>query len=432
MAPKTSDVPRELLVKGVCVNDVVGCLKRLAEEFAVVNNPDDDEGQSAEAQALLPCINAIAAERIVTHRNKDVRLWAAVCLSEALRIFAPKGCIEDSDLMKSVILLFLEQLGGLANTGSGGVSADSQDLEALVKRLTDVSAFLLLFRCPEPNLLLKELCVTTMRVAGTRPELEATMVQLLVTVLSELEEVPGDALRELLAQLTPGLRAGFAATCVRKVLKTLKGGILPVSLSAWLHQNFSSSKPERLDPHARKDTEDEVLCETVLEIVKVDPTLVARLLPVLRDELRHKEDNRRRLRSTWLVGKMLSHEAASKRTGNVLSNDSAALLEPFLARLEDREENIRLVALEELGKALKGKSIEVSELARKCAPLLADRILDASENVRLIVIQIVDDATQDDRLHEIVSTSLTGVVERIKDKKTACPGIGFRHCCTRL
>ena len=150
------------------------------------------------------------------HPSSDVRLWAAKCLAEVLRIFVPSPPLErdrpgaksawqhflasPSDRgitipvpfllrMRPVLELFLEQLACLKDPNSPSYT----DAFGLLERVTEVRCFMLAFDCPEPEALIAVLVTTCLAVCrgakahtSVHGRLENTLAPLLINVLGEV------------------------------------------------------------------------------------------------------------------------------------------------------------------------------------------------------------------------------------------------------
>lgn len=420
-------------------------LTRLKEAEAVLARTDQGQGKPLEA-----CVKAAAADELLRHPDREVRLWAAKCLAEALRIFAPEPPLDDQRL-RAVLQLFLEQLLSLNDpTSHSYVHAFG-----LLERLTEIRGFMLLFVCPDPEELLANLVSTCLAAArGTGNEaaarLETQLAQLLTSILAEADDIPKTTLIALVEELMPRRCSSSAAGLVRRVL----GGLANRSAALPINDFLNTSLYADSDPVDGEDVATEgssklsqdrleaLLC-AIFELYVIEPSLVSRVIPNLHTDLQCPDPDRRRA-VTALVGQMLSHYPQSGSGSHLSSSPRPplALTHPLLVdrhrdRLGDADDGVRLTALEgcfsllEAAAALKGaerEGLERSAVAHRsamvaaaeaCRERLAERSLDPNDAVRLRAVEIVAEiASQSEAGLSLLLPVLPEMFKRILDKKS--------------
>jgi len=304
------------------------------------------QGKGAELEA---CVRAASADELLRHPERDVRLWAAKCLAEGLRIFAPEPPM-DSERLRLVLLLFLEQLGALQETSS----SNYVHVVGLLERLLEIRAFMLLFECSEPEELLNNLVTTCLSASRAGAEAEARLQEsnlatLLTSTLGEADEIPKAALVALIEELTPQRRRGPAAGLVRRVLGGLahRSAALPINdfLNTALYTLPSDADTLGGPGSALALERVEALLGVVHELFMLEPALVARVLPNLQADLQAANPARRRLVTT-LVGQMLAYRPPQGSLRNFLIVTHPLLADRHRERLGDADEGGRLAALD--------------------------------------------------------------------------------------
>ena len=107
-------------------------LQKLSEEL--------EEWEQTEEQDSLKAVAAVlGSAKLLRHRDGDVKLLSACCLSDVLRIFAPESPYENETL-KMVFELFISQLRGLQDDEGASFARYTY----LVERLAMVKSFVLM------------------------------------------------------------------------------------------------------------------------------------------------------------------------------------------------------------------------------------------------------------------------------------------------
>ncbi|CAJ1417138.1 unnamed protein product [Effrenium voratum] len=391
-------------------------LQRLQEAFAVLKQTQQGRGHGLE-----DCAHAVAADGLMRHPSSDVRLWAAKCLAEVLRIFVPSPPLE-RDRMRPVLELFLEQLACLKDPNSPSYT----DAFGLLERVTEVRCFMLAFDCPEPEALIAVLVTTCLAVCrgakahtSVHGRLENTLAPLLINVLGEADEIPRPALEALLEELTADRKAS-AAGLVRRVLGGLacRSAALPINdfMNKALFADGADMSQERLEG---------LLC-AAYELFAIEPALVARVVPNLQADLQCASPDRRRA-VTALVGQLLAHRHKGEDSLQLAS--IAGLVDRYRERLGDADDGVRMTALEGTS-AIMQSAITTSEehesdtlpssasAAESLREKVADRCLDPNDAIRLRAVEVITDvALASEAGLALTLPVLPDACRRILDKK---------------
>mmetsp|Transcript_23020 Transcript_23020/g.41567 ORF Transcript_23020/g.41567 Transcript_23020/m.41567 type:complete len:1383 (-) Transcript_23020:174-4322(-) len=415
-------------------------LQGLQEAYDVLMRTDQGSGAPLEE-----CARAVADDGFIRHPAKDVRLWAAKCCAEVLKIFVPKPPL-DAQRLLAVLQLFVEELELLAEPSGNSY----KHAFGLLERLTEIRGFMLIFDLEEAEDLLCKLvstCLSAAKAAGTEAagndvvlnRLETQLAQLLIGVLSEAEEIPKPVLSSLIETLMPRQLTSAAAGLVRRVFTGLANhsAVMPINdfLNTTLYSEDTMPEGEQAGGQDRQAVQDrlEALLCAVYQLYAIEPALVQRVLPNLQNDLHGVDPDRRRM-VTALVGQMLAH--APTGDDAPASHKTLALVNPimvdyFLGRLEDADDGVRLTALEGTSSILKtaaslsaggalhdaGHTALVSAAEAIPAYLLA-RCIDPNDLVRSRAVQLAGEiASESNKGLELLLPVLPEMFRRVLDKK---------------
>lgn len=384
----------------------------------------------------MACVQLCASDDFLRHPDSDVRLWDAKCLIEGLRIFAPEPPF-DARCLRTVLELFLEQLGALLEPGN----AAFVHAVGLLEQIAEVRAFILVFDCEDPADILLALVSICLRAArsGHCDHFEGLISKVLICVLGEADEIPSMALASLVDELGSAHRTPNAVNVARCVLDALAKRSVAVGVGDFLIDRLYMPLKSVDDVEGGTVSHQGPvlsLFRAVYELFVIDPFFIARVLPNLQADLQC-EDPDRRCVVTELVGKMLSHHAP---TGNRTTSEPPLfsthplLLDRYFARYDDADERVRLAALDSCGALIctasaatpgddsggaqyEVNSVDVVSASLRARQHLADRALDPSDVVRLRVIEVASEVASSAAGLQLLAPALPDVFRRIFDKK---------------
>lgn len=406
---------------GVARGEALSELKKL---FEVLSNTKQTD-QMAKV-ALNDQIQALTADELVRHPERDVRLWTAKCLAEALCIYAPKPPFDDAAQLRAINVLFVEQIGTLLDPALSDLGL------ALVERLASICGFMLIFDCSDQEELLIDLvdaCISVAR-SGNNERLEGPLLQVLSNTLAEADEVPKSVWVNLVELLTARGRASRGASLARRVLASLASRSAMIPINEFLNASLYPSPEEVSQPMQTSDarTQRDALLAATAELYAVDPALVARVMPNLQADLQCADADRRQA-VTKCVGQVLGQQPSSNPLKPLMLTNPL-LFEKFLERLVDANEGVRLAALDGVGAMLATAVIVVDEkgakhmntIVKSIAKALKIRCLDPCEEVRIRVVDIAAKTTQSLTGFKMLtqpdsSAVLPEIFGRILDKK---------------
>ncbi|CAE7910232.1 Pds5a, partial [Symbiodinium necroappetens] len=389
----------------------------------------------------LDSARALCQPSVMRHASPEVRLWAAKCLAEVLRIFVPSPPFE-TERFRPILELFLEQLASLnPSTQTYAYSF------GLLERLEEIRGFMLVFDCAASDvesliISLAKTCIGAAKAArqsgrigateDAQRRLEALLARLLSDVLLEADEVPQAVLEQLLEEIVE--RKSPGAAMVRQVLSnftTFKSQRVALPLNDLLNKSLFLSEDDQAELSQDRL---EGLLNATYELYCIHPSLVVRVLPNLHADLQCAKPDRRRA-ITAFIAQLLAHQhtdssgAASCGMALTSSSGIAGLVERFQDRLADADDRVRMTALEGASAVLQSvvatgcqeddpagsASMAAAESIRT---KVAHRCLDPNDAVRLRAVEICTHIAlaSDDGL-AFMLPNLPEICKRILDKK---------------
>ncbi|OLP88562.1 Sister chromatid cohesion protein PDS5-like A [Symbiodinium microadriaticum] len=409
-------------------------LQSLQQAFETLKDLPQGKGDLDSARALCQ-------PSVMRHASPEVRLWAAKCLAEVLRIFVPSPPFE-TERFRPILELFLEQLASLnPSTQTYAYSF------GLLERLEEIRGFMLVFDCAASDvesliISLAKTCIGAAKAArqsgrigateDAQRRLEALLARLLSDVLLEADEVPQAVLEQLLEEIVE--RKSPGAAMVRQVLSnftTFKSQRVALPLNDLLNKSLFLSEDDQAELSQDRL---EGLLNATYELYCIHPSLVVRVLPNLHADLQCAKPDRRRA-ITAFIAQLLAHQhtdsSGAASCGMALSSSSgiAGLVERFQDRLADADDRVRMTALEGASAVLQSvvatgcqeddpagsASMAAAESIRT---KVAHRCLDPNDAVRLRAVEICTHIAlaSDDGL-AFMLPNLPEICKRILDKK---------------
>ena len=157
----------------------------LAEELKATKQCEEGE-EPEEGGALAQVADALGSAKLLKHRDPDVKLLTACCLSDVMRIYAPNTPYDD-DALKMIFELFIAQLRGIDNPA--GPSFDRYC--GLLERLAVVQIFVLMLDLPCADELLVSLFEVLFESVAVdhSSRVESYVTEILSSMLQEMETV---------------------------------------------------------------------------------------------------------------------------------------------------------------------------------------------------------------------------------------------------
>ncbi|KAF2144245.1 uncharacterized protein K452DRAFT_246530 [Aplosporella prunicola CBS 121167] len=186
--------------KPIPVADLLRRLQDLSRELRDLDQED------AERSSLMPVAKELAAQNLLSHKDRGVRAWTACCIVDMFRLCAPDAPYTAAQL-KDIFMLFIHTIfPSLADPSS---PYNGQHIYVL-KSLAEVKSIVLLTDIPAANSLMLALFTVCFDVlsgpskAESGEELsknvEHHMTAVLATLVDEAQGMPGEVVDVTLAQ----------------------------------------------------------------------------------------------------------------------------------------------------------------------------------------------------------------------------------------
>ncbi|KAL4420139.1 hypothetical protein ABPG77_010355 [Micractinium sp. CCAP 211/92] len=351
---------------------------------------------------------ALGSPQLLQHKDKEVRLYVALCLCHILRLSAPDTPFSDEQL-QSIFELFNSVYSELDDPASPHFQLCLSTLETV----SQVKCSLLILDLPNWEELTVSLFSTLLDVVNEENAelLHGTVLELLRSMVEEADDLPQAQLDVLLTRLLPAHRTespaghSLAASLVQRTETTVQP-YLQKFLTALL-------TGARTDSELKGDYHS--LFYAIHETV---PQALLPLLPLLRDELEADGEGAKRGPTADLVARLFTQHPS----GATIIAEYPALLEGLLGRACDKEAEVRCKVLEHAGPLV--DACEGSE-ARQAAIVQAavGRLHDVDDGVRKAAVGAVGALLQ--RRPALASSQHTEgrgqvlgcLVARLRDKK---------------
>eukprot|EP00897_Mesotaenium_endlicherianum_P005452 jgi/Mesen1/4935/ME000246S04157 len=357
---------------------------------------------------IKPIAYALIQPQILEHTNKDVRVLAAACLSDILRIFAPDAPIPDN-VLKEVFKLFVAVFHGLDESSSPSFHRRVGILETLAKYKTCIVMLDL-----ECDALIQEMFERFFTIVREEHPytLKSAMLEVMASIIDESEENgPSPALvEEILKNLLPKRReespaaSDLAVALVQRTKNQLQHPVQAYLGSIMANRGRPESELQS-DYH-----------NVIYELYKASPEMLVAVLPNFQQELVENNVDTR-LRAIELLGRLFS------LPGQQAARQYKLLFSEFCKRLVDKSTDVRVKMAELVPQCLINlPDQEANELI--CTSLwrsttkLGERVLDPDDKMRMGVVKAFCSLA---RSHpKLVPVEyLKSVSERVRDKKAS-------------
>ncbi|XP_010912048.2 sister chromatid cohesion protein PDS5 homolog B isoform X2 [Elaeis guineensis] len=351
--------------------------------------------QSSSLQtALEPIINSVVQNNLLQHKDKDVRLLVAACLTEIIRVLAPDPPFSD-EIFKDIFRLIINTFVDLADTSSPYFTRRLKILETVAALKCCV--IMLEIGCDDLVLDLFKVFFSVVK-EGYHQSLFQAMLSTMTVILEEKVSQPLlDVILQNLLKEEKGTSFRLAVSVIQNCAGKLEPLIRCFLTSSILNRDASTYELNKY------------YHEIILEIFQCSPQILIAVIPNLSQELITDQVDVR-LEAVHLIGKLL-----------VLSNlhfgrEYRSVFVEFLKRFSDKSAEIRIAAIE-CAKACYMADTSGSE-AHDILTALEGRLLDFDDKVRTQAVIAVCDLAKSN-LTCFPSELVLKALERLRDKKVS-------------
>ncbi|GBG74693.1 hypothetical protein CBR_g19098 [Chara braunii] len=354
----------------------------------------------AASAGVNACAAALAQRQLLHHRDKEVRLFVASCLSDILRVSAPEAPYEDT-VLKDIFSLMVSIFHGLDDLQSPLFSRRVSILESMAT--VRICVVMLDLDCDD---LILELFTSFFdTISPEHPRTVAkSMVGVMTILLEDRDEIPQQLLDSILCSLLKRKReeSPAAYSLAQQLLQSCADVLQPYV------QRFLLSVI--VDGRGGESELVEHYHELIYEIYQVAPQVLITVLPSLAQELEVNQVDKR-LKTIRLLARLFSIP------GKNTANEYQQLFTDFLKRMNDKDLEVRL-EMAKLAKSvlpcLPSNSAESKELLEE----LISRVMDYDYEARSMAVKMMCElAIAKPRL--IPCDKLQNVSDRLRDKKVS-------------
>ncbi|KAK1301184.1 hypothetical protein QJS10_CPB13g01215 [Acorus calamus] len=348
---------------------------------------------------LEPLINSLVQNNLLQHKDKEVRLLIAACISEILRILAPDPPFSDGtlrDIFKLIISIFAD----LSDTASPYFARRVKILETVAK----LNCCIQLFDIGSDDLVLEIFNVFFSVVREDHQQ------NLLYSVLSIMRNILDEKVSERLLDVI-----------LRNLLQVEKGS---VSASYRLAVSTVQNCEERLKPYVQRFLTSCILDrdvtgsdlkefyhELIFQVFKCSPQMLTTVMPNLTMELLTDQVDVR-IKAIKLLARLFAVSGL-----HLAHREYHQLFVEFLNRFSDKSAEVRACAVE-CAKACYMANPRGTE-AQSVLAALEGRLLDFDDKVRTKAVIAVCDLAKSNLtyIQFEYSEMVSKAAERLRDKK---------------
>ncbi|EIN08867.1 hypothetical protein PUNSTDRAFT_67344 [Punctularia strigosozonata HHB-11173 SS5] len=388
----------KLVGKGLSTDALLKKLKGLQQELK------DMDQAHVDVSSLHVVRKELIHSTIFLHRDQGVKAYAACCLADILRLYAPDAPYTQNEL-RDIFQFFFQQLEKYLK---GQDSPYYDQYFHLLDSLSTVKSVVLVCDLPEAD----DLIVTVFRhffaiVRRDLPQnLRMHMADILVALTDESTTVPSGVIEILMAQFTDkNARSDQPAYQMAVNVCNATADKLQRHVCQYF-TDIITARPTEEDEEADY-TEIEAAHALVKRLNRSCPALLHNVVPQLEEEMR-VADIKLRVMATQVLGEMF----AEKR-GADLMRKYPTTWAAWLGRHKDKSSTVRQVFVE----ATKGLIQNLPESRESLEEVLASKLYDPDDKVRTAVCKIYGQLDYETALHHVSENQLRTVVGRGLDKK---------------
>ncbi|KAG7980770.1 hypothetical protein I3843_05G200200 [Carya illinoinensis] len=381
-------------------DSILKSLKQAANALSEIEQPSSQEaakklGAGKKIEVAINPLRKAIVNGLIQHKDKEVRLLVAICLSEIFRVMAPEPPFEDNYL-REIFKLLISTFAELADITSPFFSRRVKILETVA-------------RC--------KCCVIMLDIDCDDLVLEMFNIFFLVVRENHQQSLINHIVSILTNILTEETSQKVVDVILRNLVNEGKGA---PSASYQLAVSISQHCAEKLEPFVRgflttcildRDAVENELKEFYHEIIfklfQCAPQMLLAVIPNLTQELLTDQVDVR-IKAVKLIGKLFG------LPGQHVAKHYRDLFLEFLKRFSDKSVEVRVSALQCV-KAFYLANPSGTAL-HEVLTALEDRLLDFDDRVRMQAVIVACDLALSN-LKSVPPKLISQATERLRDKK---------------
>ncbi|RXK35355.1 hypothetical protein M231_07377 [Tremella mesenterica] len=401
------DFPEKLIQSGKKENTdaLLKRIKTLHQRLAAL------EQDNVDVRSLDPIRKPLIHQTILHHKDRGVKIYAACCLADVLRLYAPDAPYTGDEL-RDIFQFFLAQLENLRAPRITDVAYYSEYCY-LLESLATIKSVVLACDVPDGDVLVARFFQDFMDII--RPDMSKNliryMVDILVVLIEESASIPSGVMDCIIEQFTKPSTSSSSFQLIVEVCNRASDKLYrPVYAHFAEIQTSHGRNPDSND--LKILTESHIL---LLNIYSHCPALLLNVIPLLEENLKVADEIPLRQLSTKTLGTMFGERPVVGAGVADVAKAYPAAWRAWLGRRVDKALVVRLAWVE----AARGVLAKNPELRKEMEEALVDRIQDADERVRAAICKVIGSLDFETALHHLDAVSLKAVGARMSDKKAS-------------
>ncbi|KAG7091856.1 hypothetical protein E1B28_008258 [Marasmius oreades] len=394
-SPNQLSFREKLVQKGSSTDALLKKLKALHTELASLDQ------EQIDTSSLSTVRKELISNSILHHKDRGVKAYAACCLADILRLYAPDAPYTQPELRDIFQFFFRQLTAGLKSQESPYYS----EYFHLLESLSTVKSVVLVCDLPNVEELMEEIFRDFFALVRNNfaKKIELFLSDILVAIIDEAQTVPSGVLDLILAQFMDK-NAKIEQPAYRLAVSVCN------ETSDKLQRHVSLYFSDIILAHGDEEDKDDMSAahNLIKRLHSSCPGLLLSVIPQLEEEL-HMESVSMRGFATSTLGEMFGDKNGPELYKNFSSTWTA-----WISRSNDRSSVIRLKFVE----SSKGLySTTLLEMREAFETALGRKLLDPDEKVRAAVCKLYSELDYETASHHVSSQQLKAVIARVADRK---------------
>ncbi|KDQ60158.1 hypothetical protein JAAARDRAFT_711869 [Jaapia argillacea MUCL 33604] len=393
-SPKKLKFNEKLVGKGLSTDVLLKKLKTLHVELAQLDQ------ELVDVQSLAGARKELVSTSILLHKDRGVKAYAACCLADILRLYAPDAPYTQAEL-RDIFQFFFRQL----TTGLQGADCSYySEYFHLLESLSTVKSVVLVCDLPEAEDLMSDVFRDFFGIVrrDLPKKIEMFMGDILVALIDECQNLPSEVLEAIMAQFMD------KNTIMEQPAYRLAVQICNATADK-LQRHVCQYFSDIIISHSQDEEYDEIRTahDLIKKLNRSCPSLLHNVVPQLEEELRI-EDVQIRVMATQVLGEMFADKG-----GGVLMKKYPSTWATWLGRKNDRVSAVRLAFVE----STRGLLAKPEEIRKEIEAALEAKVMDPDEKIRAAVSKVYSQIDYETALHHVSERQLRLLAARGADKR---------------
>ncbi|KAF5390105.1 hypothetical protein D9757_003848 [Collybiopsis confluens] len=390
-SPKKLAFREKLVAKGQSNDALLKKLKTLHSELAEMDQ------ELVDVNSLSNVRKELIGTSILLHKDRGVKAYAACCIADILRLYAPDAPYTQNEL-RDIFQFFFKQL---TNNLKKSDDAYYSQYFHLLESLSTVKSVVLVCDLPSAD----ELTMGIFRdlFAIVRRELpikiESFMAEILVAIVDESSSLSGDILETIMAQfMDKNARVEQPAYRLAVQVCNQTADKLQRNVALYFTDIIVSNSQEEDFEQIR------IAHDLIRRLHASCPGLLPSVIPQLEEELQADTSTLRAI-STQILGEMFSD-----KTGGDLAKNHPSTWSTWLNRKVDKSPAVRLKFVE----AAKGLYTALPEMVEAIESALKTKLVDPDEKIRAAACKVYSQLDYETVLHHVSEEQIRTLAVRFE------------------